>query len=53
MQGDLGLYVVNMFDKSQVARVLNLVRFSLAHQLKQYCDVEVDKQYQLADWRIR
>ncbi|XP_033763872.1 exosome component 10-like [Pecten maximus] len=53
LQRDLSLYVVNMFDTGQAARVLNLARFSLAHILKQYCGVEADKQYQLADWRIR
>ncbi|XP_021366504.1 exosome component 10-like [Mizuhopecten yessoensis] len=53
LQRDFGLYVVNMFDTGQAARVLNLARFSLAHILKAYCGVEADKQYQLADWRIR
>ncbi|XP_069106057.1 exosome complex component 10-like [Argopecten irradians] len=53
LQRDLSLYVVNMFDTGQASRVLNLARFSLAHILKQYCGVEADKQYQLADWRIR
>ncbi|XP_060085137.1 exosome component 10-like [Ylistrum balloti] len=53
LQRDLSLYLVNMFDTGQAARVLNLARFSLAHVLKQYCGVEADKQYQLADWRIR
>ena len=53
LQRDFGLYVVNMFDTGQAARVLGLARFSLAHLLKHYCQVEADKQYQLADWRIR
>ncbi len=53
LQRDFGLYVVNMFDTGQAARVLNMPRFSLAHLLKHYCDVDADKQYQLADWRIR
>jgi exosome complex exonuclease RRP6 len=53
LQRDLGLYVVNMFDTGQAARVLNLQRLSLAHLLLTYCNVEADKQYQLADWRIR
>ena len=53
LQRDYGVYVVNMFDTGQAARVLNLSRFSLAHLLQQYCDVTADKQYQLADWRIR
>ncbi|XP_022335537.2 exosome complex component 10-like [Crassostrea virginica] len=53
LQRDLGLYVVNMFDTGQAARVLNHSRFSLAHLMEHYCDVTTDKQYQLADWRIR
>ncbi|KAK2163369.1 hypothetical protein LSH36_81g07020 [Paralvinella palmiformis] len=52
LQRDLGLYVVNMFDTGQAARVLNFPRFSLAYLLATFCQVEVDKQYQLADWRI-
>ncbi|XP_005994065.1 exosome component 10 isoform X1 [Latimeria chalumnae] len=53
LQRDLGLYVVNMFDTHQAARILNLGRNSLDHLLKLYCSVESDKRYQLADWRIR
>lgn len=53
LQRDFGIYVVNMFDTGQASRVLNMSRFSLAHLLRYYCDVEADKQYQLADWRIR
>lgn len=53
LQKDFGLYVVNMFDTHQAARLLNLGRHSLDHLLKLYCSVESDKQYQLADWRIR
>ncbi|XP_041062323.1 exosome component 10 [Carcharodon carcharias] len=53
LQRDLGLYVVNMFDTHQAARILNLGRHSLDYLLKQYCDVQADKRYQLADWRIR
>ncbi|XP_064599429.1 exosome complex component 10-like [Liolophura sinensis] len=53
LQRDFGLYVVNMFDTGQAARVLNYSRFSLAHLLQMYCQVNADKQYQLADWRIR
>ncbi|XP_052761274.1 exosome component 10-like [Mya arenaria] len=53
LQRDLGLYIVNMFDTGQAARVMNYSRFSLAHLLQQYCGVTADKQYQLADWRIR
>ncbi|NXJ64801.1 EXOSX protein, partial [Rostratula benghalensis] len=53
LQKDFGLYLVNMFDTHQAARLLNLGRHSLDHLLKLYCNVAADKQYQLADWRIR
>ena len=53
LQRDFGLYVVNMFDTGQASRVLGLERFSLAFLLKNYCNVIADKQYQLADWRLR
>ncbi|KAJ1145256.1 hypothetical protein NDU88_011547 [Pleurodeles waltl] len=53
LQKDFGLYLVNMFDTHQAARALNLGRNSLDHLLKLYCDVQSDKRYQLADWRIR
>lgn len=42
-----------MFDTHQAARELNLTAFSLAYLLKSYCDIDANKQYQLADWRIR
>lgn len=53
LQKDFGLYLVNMFDTHQAARLLNLGRHSLDHLLKLYCNINADKQYQLADWRIR
>ncbi|GFO01410.1 exosome component 10 [Plakobranchus ocellatus] len=53
LQRDFNVYVVNIFDTGQAARVLGLSRFSLAHLLLNYCQVEADKQFQLADWRIR
>ncbi|XP_053136835.1 exosome component 10 isoform X2 [Hemicordylus capensis] len=53
LQRDFGLYLVNMFDTHQAARQLNLGRHSLDHLLKLYCSVDANKQYQLADWRIR
>ena len=53
LQRDLGIYVVNMFDTGQASRVLNFPKFSLAYLLQYYCKVEADKQFQLADWRIR
>uniref|UniRef100_A0A8C8HLS9 Exosome complex component 10 n=1 Tax=Oncorhynchus tshawytscha TaxID=74940 RepID=A0A8C8HLS9_ONCTS len=53
LQKDLGLYIVNMFDTHQASRTLNLGRHSLDHLLKLFCNVDSDKRYQLADWRIR
>ncbi|XP_028266781.1 exosome complex component 10 [Parambassis ranga] len=53
LQRDLGLYVVNLFDTHQASRALNLARHSLDHLLKHFCNVDSDKRYQLADWRIR
>ncbi|NXC43334.1 EXOSX protein, partial [Penelope pileata] len=53
LQKDFGLYLVNMFDTHQAARLLNLGKHSLDHLLKLYCGVDANKQYQLADWRIR
>lgn len=53
LQRDFGIYVVNMFDTGQAARVLNFEKYSLAYLLKKFCDVTANKQYQLADWRIR
>lgn len=53
LQRDFGIYVVDMFDTGQAARVLNYGKYSLAFLLKKFCDVTANKQYQLADWRIR
>jgi exosome complex exonuclease RRP6 len=53
LQRDFGIYVVNLFDTAQAARVLQMSNCSLAHLLKLYVDIETDKKYQLADWRIR
>ncbi|CAF5216955.1 unnamed protein product, partial [Rotaria magnacalcarata] len=53
LQKDFGLYIVNMFDTHQASRELNLPAFSLAYLLKSYCDIDANKQFQLADWRIR
>lgn len=53
LQRDLGLYVVNLFDTHQASRALNLARHSLDHLLRHFCNVDADKRYQLADWRIR
>ena len=53
LQRDFGLYVVNMFDTYQAAKLLNFSRLALAFLLQHYCDVVVNKEYQVADWRMR
>ena len=53
LQRDFGLYLVNLFDTGQASRVLATPRHSLAFLLQYCCGVQANKQYQLADWRIR
>ncbi|XP_027842053.2 exosome component 10 isoform X2 [Aphis gossypii] len=53
LQRDLGLYVVNMFDTYQAAKILNFSRKGLDFLLKHYCNVDADKAFQLYDWRTR
>ncbi|XP_076231525.1 exosome component Rrp6 [Calliopsis andreniformis] len=53
LQRDLSLYLVNMFDTHQAAKQLNLPYLSLAYLLKRYCNIDPNKHFQLADWRIR
>lgn len=42
-----------MFDTCQASKVLGLKSFSLSFLLKYYCDIEINKEFQLSDWRIR
>ncbi|CAO3672354.1 unnamed protein product [Umbelopsis ramanniana] len=53
LQRDFGLYVVDLFDTYHASKMLELPGHSLAYLLKHYCDVDADKKYQMADWRIR
>nr|CAD7456538.1 unnamed protein product [Timema tahoe] len=53
LQRDLSVYLVNLFDTHQAAKALNFPHLSLAYLLQHYCKVTANKQYQLADWRIR
>ena len=53
LQRDFAIYVLNMFDTGQASRVLGYSSYSLAYLLKNICNVTANKQYQLADWRIR
>ena len=42
-----------MFDTYRASKTLAFARYSLAYLLYHYCKVEANKQYQMADWRIR
>ncbi|CAH0556935.1 unnamed protein product [Brassicogethes aeneus] len=53
LQRDLSLYIVNMFDTFQAAKLLDYSRLSLAYLLNRFCNFMPNKQFQLADWRIR
>ncbi|PIA15551.1 hypothetical protein COEREDRAFT_81885 [Coemansia reversa NRRL 1564] len=53
LQRDFGVYLVGLFDTYHATKVLNMSHHSLAHLLRTYCRVDVDKKYQLADWRLR
>ena len=53
LQRDFSLYLRNVFDTHQAGKLLGLPRNSLVYLLSTYCSLEVDKQFQLADWRIR
>ncbi|CAE6449838.1 hypothetical protein ACGC1H_005580 [Rhizoctonia solani] len=53
LQRDFGLFIVGLFDTFHASRVLGFPKHSLAALLARYTDFIPDKQYQLADWRIR
>ncbi|KAK5699980.1 exosome nuclease subunit [Elasticomyces elasticus] len=53
LQRDLGLYLVGLFDTHYACRALGYTGGSLAFLLKKFADVDAQKQYQTADWRIR
>jgi len=53
LQRDFGIYIVNLFDTFCAAKVLDFPSLGLAHLLAYFCDVKANKQYQLADWRVR
>ncbi|EAK88196.1 RRPp/PMC2 like exosome 3'-5' exoribonuclease subunit with an RNAseD domain and an HRDc domain [Cryptosporidium parvum Iowa II] len=54
LQRDFSVYIVNMFDTGQAARILNTPGgYSLKNLLSIYCSLDIDKRFQLADWRER
>ncbi|VEN41035.1 unnamed protein product [Callosobruchus maculatus] len=53
LQRDLSIYVVNMFDTYQAAKALGYSGRSLAYLIERFCNFAPNKEFQLADWRIR
>ena len=53
LQRDLGLYIVGLFDTYHAACALQFPGKGLKHLLLQFANVHAQKQFQLADWRIR
>ncbi|KAF2278320.1 exosome complex exonuclease-like protein Rrp6 [Westerdykella ornata] len=53
LQRDLGLYVVGLFDTYHAARTLGYPGASLAFLLSKFANFQAQKQYQMADWRVR
>jgi len=53
LQRDFGLYIVGLFDTYHACRALRYPGASLAFLLKKFCNYDAQKQYQVADWRIR
>ena len=43
LQRDFGIYIVNLFDTGQAARVLGFPSAGLAYLLSHFCDVKVSK----------
>lgn len=53
LQRDFGIYLANLFDTGQAARVLRYPGHGLAYLLDRFCGFQADKRLQLADWRRR
>ncbi|CAG9941203.1 unnamed protein product [Clonostachys rosea f. rosea IK726] len=53
LQRDLGLYVNGLFDTYFACEYLAYQARSLAFLLSKFINFDADKQYQLADWRMR
>lgn len=53
LQRDLGLYLVGLFDTYHACRALGYPQAGLAFLLSKFVNFQAQKQYQMADWRIR
>lgn len=52
LQKDFGCYVANIFDTGAALQAMRMP-YSLAFAVDHFCQVKLDKKYQLADWRKR
>ena len=56
LQRELGVYIVGLFDTSEAAESLIFTRHQpkgLSVILSKYLNLQIDKNLQVADWRIR
>lgn len=53
LQRDLGLYIVGLFDTYHASAVLNYAKRSLKFLLEKFVNLQAEKKYQMADWRLR
>ena len=53
LQRDFGVYLVNVFDTYWAMRHLEYAKLSYAHLVDTMCDVQLDKQATMSDWRLR
>ncbi|WEW60465.1 exosome nuclease subunit [Emydomyces testavorans] len=53
LQRDLGLYLVGLFDTYHASVALNYPKKSLKYLLHKFVNLQAEKSYQMADWRLR
>lgn len=53
LQRDFGVYVVNLFDTHKAIQQLGRSPYTFASLLFRYANEVTDKDFQLADWRLR
>eukprot|EP00884_Botryococcus_braunii_P003255 jgi/Botrbrau1/12930/Bobra.92_1s0010.1 len=53
LQRDFHIYIVNMFDTQKACQVLQRESNALGSLLQAMCGVNLDKSFQLSDWRQR
>jgi len=53
LQRDFGVYVVNLFDTHKAVQQLGRSPYTFVSLLFRYANEVTDKEFQLADWRVR